>query len=508
MRTTIRLGLICSILISHQAGAQQTTQQTNQEAHMEELVVSAPFHKTQAETALPVGILSGDDLRRIVNRSLGKTLAGQLGVHNASFGPGVGLPIIRGQSGPRVQVLQDGTGIADASRLSPDHVNGIDPTLAERIEVIRGPATLLYGNGAIGGVVNVIDGRIPTAAVASPDLTLGHSHNTANDEDKTLFMLNAGLGQLNLHLDYTAMRGGRVDVPGLAVDEALIVDAHHDEDEMMDDDHAEEEEEEVFNTSGYIANSHSESDDASVGFSFVGERGYLGFSVNQYETDYGLPPGSHEEHHEEEGMMEEHEDEDEHGHEDEPPTFIRLELDQTRYDLAANLDFQGSWAESLKASINFTDYEHQEIEIEEGVAAPGTLFENQGYHSRFVLHHRHTAGWQGVLGLQMSSTEFAAAGAEAFIPKTEDDALALFIVERLDSGNFTWELGARAESISLDPGSQCDQQDTTISASASLLYDLNSQTNLLVGASLSERAASIEERFSNVDAATCKLTEV
>ena len=134
----------------------------------EEIVVSAPFRRNEANTALPINVLTGEALRREVADELGATLKSQIGIHNTSFGPGVGQAVIRGQSGNRVQVMQNSVNNIDVSAVSPDHSNGVEPALASRIEVIRGPSTLLYGNGAVGGIVNVIDDRILCLLYTSP----------------------------------------------------------------------------------------------------------------------------------------------------------------------------------------------------------------------------------------------------------------------------------------------------------------------------------------------------
>ncbi|NOQ77102.1 MAG: TonB-dependent receptor plug domain-containing protein, partial [Methylococcaceae bacterium] len=128
---------------------------------LDQLIISTPLSQSTANTALPVSILSGDELRMKASSSIGETLKNEPGITSQSFGPGVGQPVIRGQSGSRVHVLQNGLGSLDVSSLSPDHSNSTEALWAERIEVLRGPATLLYGSGAIGGVVNVLDNRIP-----------------------------------------------------------------------------------------------------------------------------------------------------------------------------------------------------------------------------------------------------------------------------------------------------------------------------------------------------------
>ncbi len=480
----------------------------------EEIVVSAPFQKSSAETALPIGILSGEQLHRQVANNLGESLTQQLGVHNSSFGNGVGLPVIRGQSGSRVQVLQNSTNTSDVSTLSPDHANGVEPILAERLEVIRGPSTLLYGNGAIGGVINVIDGRIPERKFETMELIIEQNHSTASDENKTLFKLNTGIGALNLHIDYFDRDNDDVEIDGFAIDVAALEaeEEHHEEEEEHEEEGHEDEEhheDEIVNTKGYIGNSDAEADGYTVGLSFVGDRGFIGFSVNELDHNYGLPAGTHahheDEHHDEdEDHDEEGEDHEEEGEDhEEGQEFVRIDLEQARYDLAGEYRFEGSFFERITASVNYTDYEHRELEIEaDGGTHVGTHFKNEGYESRFTVSHAPINNWSGVWGMQLSETEFSAVGEEAFIPETDKNSYSVFGVERYDGAATTWELGLRLESTDLDPEIPCNEDETALSVSASMLHDLSDETNLLVGISRSERTPTIEERYSNIES-TC-----
>ena len=464
----------------------------------EEIVVSAPFKESSAKTALPVGVLSGEQLSKQVTSTLGDTLRNQLGVHNSSFGTGVGLPVIRGQAGTRVQVLNDGISLTDVSKLSPDHGNAIEPALGQRIEIIRGPATLLYGNGAIGGVVNVIDERVPEFHLDRPEFTLEQSVDTAADERKTVLKLNASADKVNLHIDGFTRENKNVDVHGYAIDEAavhLLEMAHeHEEDEEEDEDH---EEEEIINSKGFIANSDAKSDGVTLGFSFSSDLGFFGVAANDFSHNYGLPPGSHD-HNEEEG-----EEEGEEDHHEEGQEFVRIDMESKRYDLRGGLNFEDNWVQSLGADISFTDYAHDEIEIEaSGERLLGTRYTNEGLESRFTLTHRPMSDWTGVLGLQFSDTEFEALGDEAFIPKTEKRNIAAFVVERLETDRMTWELGARLESTDLSP-TNCDKSESSFSISASMIAPINAESNFMVALSRSERAPTIEERYSNISVGTC-----
>ncbi|MFL2846554.1 MAG: TonB-dependent receptor plug domain-containing protein, partial [Pseudohongiellaceae bacterium] len=257
------------------------------EDEIEEILVSSALPETVADTVHPVTVLSGDELRQKVGNTLGATLANEPGININSYGTGVGQPIIRGQTGNRVSVLQNSVGVSDVSAQSPDHANAVEPILADRIEVLRGPSTLLYGSGAIGGIVNVIDNRIPSELVEETNFIVQQSHNTVNNEDKTVVRLDTSVGDFGLHFDGFKRKNDNVDIDGWAIDEMALeqleehmheaIEALHDDDHDDHDDHDEEDP----NTYGYIGNSDAESSGATGGFSYVTDRGFIGFSVSQ-----------------------------------------------------------------------------------------------------------------------------------------------------------------------------------------------------------------------------------
>ena len=493
----------------------------------EEVVVTAAFETSVAETSTPVLVLSGEELREKAANSLGETLREEIGMANASFGPSLGHPVIRGQSGNRVQILQNGVGVTDASALSPDHAEGVEAILADRIEVIRGPATLLYGSGAVGGVVNVIDSRVPESVPEEIGFALEQNHNTNGEENKTVFRLDGGSGQFAFHVDGYRRDNDNIEIPGFALDEASIEmleemrhsDEDHD-DEDHDDDHDDDhEEEELENTNGFVGNSDSEADAFSAGFSFVGDNGFAGFAVSRMTSDYGLPPGTHshdhghgdEEHGDEDHDDEDHDDEDhddedhdEDGHgEEEEVENVRIAMEKTRYDFRGGMNFDDSMIESVRFSLAYTDYEHNEIEIfEDGEREIGTIYTNEGIESRFTLNRASTGAWTGTYGVQFNDTEFAAVGEEAFIVPADVNNIGVFGIERYSGADFTVELGARVERAEVDPGA-CATSETAFSASGSVIYDVTPESNLLFGLSRSERAPSVEELFSNVDTGTC-----
>ncbi len=461
-----KAALPAALLSAISATAQSTAPE--QDKTIEHLLVTVPMHRTEAETAMPVTILTGDELRNNVANTIGETLALKPGLASASFGPSVGQPVIRGQQGPRVTVLQNSTTSADASNISADHSVSVEPILAQSIEVLRGPSTLLYGGGAIGGVVNVIDNRVP---VAVPEKLTGDvevRHGSVNDETTTVFALNGGSGPIAFHLDALQRESNNVEIPGKAAPE--------DED----------------TTDGFIDNSDSETTSYTLGASYIFDKSFIGLSVNRLENEYGVPPGAHGHH---EDHDEDHDDDHDDDHEgEEEEELVRLDIEQTRYDIRADIHEITPAIENLRWFFTYTDYEHVELEGTE----VGTEWSNESWENRFELIHAPIAKWHGVIGLQLKESEIAAVGDESFIPETDVSNYGLFIVEDYHSGNWTYELGARVDRDELTPDSESDEETfTSVSLSASALWQSNSPWSVGIALSQSERAPVIEELFSN-----------
>lgn len=530
----LRHAIVAAFLLSSGLAHSDPTEDHRDAHHqyMEEVVVTAPFKTTAAETMQPINVLTGEALLEEIADTLGETLKGEIGINSASFGSGVGHPIIRGHTGNRIGVLQNGVGTTDVSNQSPDHAEGVEVSFANRIEIIRGPASLLYGSGAIGGVINVIDRRIPETIPSKPAVIVEHTYNDNTSGDRTMFRLDAGTGNFAFHLEGFQRSSDTVEIPGFAIDEAAVEalealahahegeheeEEHHDDESHEEDDHGDEE---AFpNTKGFIGNSDSESDSGSIGVSFIGERGFIGFSTSKLNNKYGLPPGSHthahgdeeEEHHDEDGEHGEggHEDEhaeegheDEHGHGEEVE-FVRLDIEQTRHDLRAGIGFSKGFIESVRASLAYTDYAHDEIEyFEDGGQVVGTVYSNEGYEGRVTFNRRATGAWSGVYGLQFTDNEFSAIGEEAFIPESDIQNLGIFGFEQYDAERFNLELGFRYDANKVETG-QCDSDESQFSTSGSLLYKINGESNAFLGLTRASRSPSVEELFSNVNNSTC-----
>ncbi len=460
-----RLSPIAAALFAAQAAAEQLP--------MEHVLVSVPLHKTTAETALPVTVLAGDELHRSVASSLGETLNDKPGLSSASFGPGVGQPVVRGQQGARVRVLQNGTSSADASAISADHGNALEPLLADSIEVLRGPATLLYGGGAIGGVVNVLDNRIPTALPGAAEGGVEYRYDSSANRNTGVGRLDFALGQLAVHLDAVGSDWEDLEIPGAS--------AHHEGDEH---DAAEEAAvDRLLNTAG-------DTRSATLGASYHFDSGFFGLAVNRLESDYGIPAGAHVGH-EEHDEDEEPQDGEEHGD-------VSIEMEQTRYDATLHLHEPLPGVEVLSGFLTRTEYGHDEVESSGEV---GTRYSNDSWEGRLELVHQDIGPLHGVVGLQVVSGEFSALGEEAFIPRTDLLDIGLFLLEDYHTGDWLFEFGLRLDHDSREPEQLAHKRDfNAVSASASALWQFRPAWQAGLSLSRAERAPAIEELYSNATA--------
>ena len=424
-----------------------------QEDEIYELITTA-IHVRRSETALPVTVLSDKELHDAVRSTLGDTLAGQPGISNASFGPAVGQTVIRGQQGRRVMNLSNGMPNADASGNSADHAQTVEAILAKGIEVLRGPSTLLYGGGAIGGVVNVIDNRIATTLPDAPSFAFEARHDSAADIGTAVGSVDFATGNFAWHLDAVQREWNDLDIPGFAADPAYL-----------EDDAANA------NTSGYVANTGGETKTGTAGVSWILPNGFVGFAVNRLDNTYGLPPGAEAE-------------------------FVAIDMDRTRYDLNSEWHGLAPWAETVSYRLSHTDYAHAEIE-EDGTK--GTQFTNDAWLQRLQVTHTDNAERHGVVGLQLGNEEFAAVGEESFIPATDIGSQGLFVVEDFHLNPLTFEIGARINRDDYSPqASAAPSRDySTTSLSASALWDISEPLTFGLAVSRSQRAPSTEELYSN-----------
>ena len=445
------------------------------EETIEEIVVTAaPLNRSADELTQPALVLDDEELLKRSANSIGETLADQLGMSATYFGPVAGRPVIRGQEGSRVSVLDGGTSTLDVADLSPDHSVPIEPLFAERIEVIRGAGTLLYGSSGAGGVVNVIDGRIPETAIDKP-LTgaVEMRGDSATEERAVAARLDGGAGGLNWHVDAFDRQSEDIEIKGFAT---------------ADPDEREEEEEK-----GRLLNSAGDAHGYAGGISWTGERGFIGASVSRYETTYGIPGAGHEHHEEEEGEEghEGEEDHEEHGDEAAGPS---IDLEQTRIDVHGAYNPDG-FIESIRFKFGHNDYEHVEVEPDGEIA---TLFENDAWEGRVEAVHGEVAGWRGALGIQLTDRDFSAVGEEAFIAPTESESWGLFLLEEFEFERGRFEFGGRVERTRHDPvGDLPEFKETALSAAAGVIVDLSDEFHVSANLSRTERNPNIEELYAN-----------
>ena len=421
------------------------------EVHQDEIVVTAsPIARSQLELAQPTTVLDGEQLIENLESTLGETLERQAGITSTYFGPGASRPIIRGLGGDRVRTLESGIGSLDVSTTSPDHAVTVDPGSAERLEIVRGPATLLYGSSAIGGVVNVLDGRIPEFRASKPvSGQVALQFGSVSDERMGAASLNGGGGNWAWSLGVVSRETDEYEIPGAAEVEGL--DEHeedeHEEDEHEEDEHEEDEHEEDEHAEegdvGVLSNSDIEADSGRLGVSyFFGDRGFLGVSVSGFDTNYGLAGGEHGEH-EEEG--EEHEEDEEGEHEEEGG--VRIDMEQRRVDLRGEVVNPSGALQGVRLRVGLVDYEHDEVEPSGEI---GTTFFNDAWEGRIEFVQRERNRHSGSFGAQIKARDLEAIGEEAFIPQAESTNIGLFTFQEIQRGKASFQFGARYENQETD----------------------------------------------------------
>ncbi|CAI3969022.1 MAG: TonB-dependent receptor [Alteromonas macleodii] len=439
-------------------------------------VHATPMHLSVMESATPVSVLSGETLRRQQAATLGDTLEKLPGVQSNFHGNVASTPIIRGLSGPRVLITQNGLDVSDVSRVGPDHAVASEASTAKQIEVLRGPATLFFGSGAIGGVVNVVDQRVPTSTETRGEFVL--ETQTVNDQKLGTFNVTTGVDNIAFYADGFYRDSNDYETP-VAPDIDDPDGAH------------------------VVENSNEESNGFTLGTSYLFDQGYVGVAVERFEREYGVP-----------------------GHSHGGDTSVFADLEQTKYQLLGEYNFTNDFLQSVHFRAGYTDYEH--AEVEGGLL--GTTFSNETEELRVELLHKPMAGWRGGISLHYKGSDVFAQGEEAFTPPSEMEMFAVALMEERHFGDFLVQLGARAESVTLDASSvllpeldahehddehdhdehahdehegsefvrqfAVDQEFTPISLSAGVVYTINESYNVGVSLSRSERAPSASELLS------------
>ena len=433
------------------------------------------------EMTTPTAVLEGDELVRRREATLGETLGNEPGITSSHFGAGASRPIIRGMDGPRVKVLSDGAELHDASTISPDHAVASEPLLATQIEVLRGPSALVYGGGAVGGVVNVLDGKVPTAIPqkgieGSAELRA----NTGAGEGAGAFSLTGGAGNLAVHVEGVARDAGDYRVgKGWAPDGE---------------------------PTRKVPGSFNRTDTGSVGLSWVGDRGYLGAAYTRQTAKYGLPGHNHSF----EGCHTHgthlhcgaHEEEDDHDHGAEEHGDVPVvDLRSERLDVRGELRNPFTGFSSLRLRAGVTDYVHDEVE--DGAIA--TTFKNKAYDTRIELQHEPIAGFKGVVGLQTSQRKFSAIGEEAYVQPTVTRKTGLFVLEeyRLNDwyGDWRFEAALRhdrqtAEALASGSAGGTERSHNGTSASLGAVWKFTPGYQVGTSFTRASRAPSAEELYA------------
>lgn len=464
---------------------------------IEEVVVtSSLIDQTLSDIENPLHVLSGDDISTTASQSLGASLDGLLGVSSSDYGSGVGQPIIRGMSGNRVKVLSNGMVVRDISGLGADHVNDIDLNNVQQIEIVRGPSSLLYSNGTIGGIVNVVDNTIAREDFSDSTIKIGIEAQSVNDGDSHSLSYQKNLGGLNLSVGYKDSQFGDFDVPN----GAILHDKKH-EGQEDDGDHEED--------LGFLSNSDFENTASRMGVSKTGDWGYFGISVNRVESLYGIP--FHGEEHEQNELEDEHEGE---------RIFSTTNSDVV--NLEGSYIVENSWLKKVNYFLRDSDYslteqhaedEHEEDGGEHHEDGP-TLFTNDAreYGAIFDVSNR---SFLQKVSLNFVTEDVAIIGEEAFMNPTESEEFTLgyFLSKELDL--FHMDVGVRHDDIRRK-GSVSHEDDhdenhgneqvkldyfdrdfSNTSAAVSFSKEVSDNLELNVSAAVVQRAPSAVELFMN-----------
>lgn len=428
---------------------------------------------TQLDVLAGTSVMEGAELQRSLAGQVGDVLVKLPGVSTTSFSPGASRPVLRGFSGERVKVLIDGIGAIDVSNTSADHAVSIDPLTAERIDVLRGPAVMLYGSQAIGGAVNVIDKRIPLRPLKEPfhvDALLGADTVADTLQGGASLDIPAG-DKFVFHVDGSYRKSSDLDTPGFIYSAPLRSELLASADASADPAEAAE----LRATAalrGKLPNSGTETFSANAGFAFFAGESNLGAAVGIYDTFYGVPvrPG---------------------GGEDEE---VSIDLRQYRADMRGELALGDGFFSQLRTRFGYSDYTHSELEGDE----VGTVFDVQGFEGRAELVQKEQGSWRGSVGAQYYFRDFAATGDEAFIAPNLTSQLAVFGLQEVGIGPVQLEVAGRYETTKVEARTLgVTRNFDSLSGAASLAYETAQGLRFGITGSRAERAPSAEELFSN-----------
>ena len=465
-------------------GASAAASQTDDFHSTEEIVVTAPYVE-RLDILSGTSAVSGDLLAEKTRAQLGDILSSLPGVSATSFSPGASRPVLRGYQGNRVAVLTDGIGNIDASNTSADHAVTIDTLTVERIEVLRGPAVLLFGGQAVGGAVNALDKRIPRAVpkeAVHVDALAGYG-SAARDWSGGASVDVPVTDRVVVHLDGSYRNSDDLRTGGYILSPSLRAEVLEFAAEETSEGNLDEAAEalELAGQSGRIPNSAVKSWTAAGGIAFIDDGGNIGLSYSIYDTNYGIParPGSGHAH--------------AHGDGDEEEAPVTIGMRQYRFDFRGELDLGDGLFEKLRLRAGYANYSHTEFEGDE----IGTIFNSKGIEARAEFIQNDRGGWRGASGAQYQSRDLEAIGAEAFVPPNKTKQFGLFTLQEFTAGNLDAEVALRFDTAQLRADILgINRSFNNVSAAFGVGYHIG---DLKIGANLSRtgRAPAVEELFSN-----------
>jgi iron complex outermembrane receptor protein len=482
------------VIVAEQTTLYAEEQQSKSEGNAP-TVVTVRGKQEVSDLTKPIQSIPTETLTRTTPLTLGEALQQHPGISSTSFGPGSSRPVIRGQGGARVRILDNGVATGDISQTSDDHAVSSDIFSFDNIDILRGPATLLYGGSAIGGVVNMTDSLIPDSEIGTS--STGHVQSTIGDDASDLRSGNASLKgedntiKYNLSASYTETDD--LKIPGLSESDRLL------ESEGEEPDPA---------ARGRLANSSTRTKGFNGGLSYVDENQVNGVGIRYFTSRYGVPGHSHS--HEHEG--EEHEQDEDHTladttepHHDHEGTSVPsegtyIDLSNIRLSTKHQIDSPVSLLERLSMTGAISDYEH--TEYEDGVA--GTVFNSDTINLRLDAIHTPTDAFgkkgllSGISGAEFVYQDFRAEGEEAFIPDNQAFTPALFVTEKINlSNDLELSAGLRGENVAYKSFFERDKSYPLFNGALGIAHNYNSTYRTSFTAAFSQRAPTATELFAD-----------
>ena len=363
------------------------------------------------------------EIAREAPSTIGEALEDEPGIANRSFGPGASRPVIRGFGGDRVLIIEDGLPTGDLSAASDHHGMTIDPNSAERIEIVRGPATLLYGSGVVGGLINIITPHAAYRNLLTPPESygetlidgtraqLGADTGSANRQAGAYANLQHAQGNMLFWGSGAQRRTGDYDTP----------------------------EGPVFNTAAELTN-------ARTGLGYFGDRTFASLSLTFEDSRFGLPFEDMFHSHGEDahGHDHGHDEEEEAGGEDDAALDLTSRRRVGRFDLGLrNLD--NDFLQGVRTGFHVIDVTDDHVDIIGGVDNVDSRISNRTYIKRTLFYQRQLGHFTGRFGTELKYRDFDVTGTEALAPRTDQSTISAFGYEEVSFGRYRLQFAGRAE---------------------------------------------------------------